>query len=84
MMAQLRRDFQWRGNVHICSWAGGQPMDHGVQLALGGARLIRALAAWPWAVRIRNEPLDRPPLGHAHSGVCRISFAGQPRSPSRA
>ena len=69
MMAQLRRDFQWRGNIHTCLWAGGQPMGTGIQLALGVARQVHARepilaqqprgvlvdAVWPWAVWDRQR-----------------------------
>jgi hypothetical protein len=43
MMAQLRIDFQGRGEVQTCSWAPVLPMVNGVLLALGLARQIRAL-----------------------------------------
>lgn len=77
MMAQLRIDFQGRGTVETFPRARVQPMGDGVQLALGGARQVRALgqvlaqqpirvfirAALSRAVRIGKEHLDREPLG---------------------
>jgi len=78
-MAQLRIDFQGRGEVETFSWARIQPMGDGVQLALGIARQVRALgqvlaqqaigvlvgAALPRAVRIGKEDPDRQPLRQA-------------------
>ena len=76
-MAQVRVDFQGRGEVETCSWARVQAMGDGVQLALGVVGQIRPLgevlaqqptgvlvgAALPGAVRIGKEDLDREPLG---------------------
>ena len=42
-MAQLRIDFQGRGNVETFSWARVQPMGDGVQLALRVARQVGTL-----------------------------------------
>ena len=78
-MAQLHIDFQWRGDVQTCSWAGVQPMANGIQLALGVVRQVRALgqvlaqqpirvlvgAVLPWAIRIGKEDPDREPLSQA-------------------
>ena len=79
MMAQVRIDFQGRGEVEAFSRARVQAMRDGVQLALGVARQVRPLgevlaqqaigvlvgAALPGAVRIGKEDLDREPLGQA-------------------
>ena len=79
MMAQLRIDFQGRGEVEAFSRARVQAMRDGVQLALGVARQVCPLgevlaqqpirvfigAALPRAVRIGKEDLDREPLGQA-------------------
>ncbi len=79
MMTQWRQDFQWRGPVETCSRSGTEARGEGVQLALGVARPVGALgpvlaqqpsgifvgAAWPRAVRIRNEDPDREPLCQA-------------------
>ena len=43
MMAQVRIDFQGRGNVETFSRACVQTMRNGVRLALGIARQVRAL-----------------------------------------
>ena len=77
MMAQLRIDFQGRGNVETFPRARVQPMRDGVQLALCVARQVGALrqvlaqqpvgvlvgAALPRAVWIGKEDLDGEPLG---------------------
>jgi len=42
-MAQLRRDFQGRGEVETCSWTCVQAMSNGVQLSLGVSRQVRSL-----------------------------------------
>ena len=43
MMAQVRIDFQGRGEIETFSWARVQAMSDGVQLALRVARQVRAL-----------------------------------------
>ena len=69
MMAQVRKDFQGRGEVQTFSRARIQAMGDGVQLALRVPRQVRALrqvlaqqpvgvllgAALPRAVRIAKE-----------------------------
>ena len=45
MMAQLRIDFQGRGEVETFPRARVQPMRDGIQLTLGRARQVRALWA---------------------------------------
>ena len=76
-MAQVRIDFQGRGEVETFPRARVQAMGDGVQLALRVARQVRALgqvlaqqpvgvfvgAALPGAVRIGEEDLDGEPLG---------------------
>ena len=76
-MAQLRIDFQGRGEIETFSGARVQPMGDDVQLALGVARQVCTLgqvlaqqavgvlvgAALPGAVRIGKEDLDRETLG---------------------
>ena len=71
-MAQMRIDFQWRGEVQTFSWARIQAMGNGVQLTLGVAREGRAFgqvltqqsirvfirAALPRAVGISKEHLN--------------------------
>ncbi len=78
-MAQVRIDFQRRGEVETFSRARVQAMHDGVQLALGVAQQVRLLgevlahqaigvlvgAALPGAVRIGKEDLDLEPLGQA-------------------
>ena len=73
----MRRAFQGRGTVETCSRARSEAMGHGIQRALGVARPVRALgqglaqqasrilvgAAWPGAVRIGTDALDRQSLG---------------------
>jgi len=75
-MAQLRIDFQGRGEVETLPWAHVQPIGNGVQLPLGVGRQIRALrqvlaqqpvgilvgSALPGTMRIGKKDLDRKPL----------------------
>ena len=79
MMAQVRIDFQGRGEVEAFSWPRIQAMGNGIQLALRVARQVRALgqvlaqqpihilvgAALPRTMRIGKEHADREPLGQA-------------------
>jgi len=90
-MAQLRIDFQGRGEVETFSWARVQPLGNSVQLALGVARQVSALgqvlvqqaigvlvgAALPWAVGIRKEHPDRESLGHLFPTIIGQRFAQQ-------
>jgi len=76
-MAQVRRDFQGRGEVQTFSRARVQAMGDGVQLALCVARQIRPLgqilaqqpigvlvgASLPGTMRIRKEDADGQSLG---------------------
>jgi len=76
-MAQVRIDFQGRGEVETFSRARVQATGEGVQLARGVARQIRPLGqvlaqqprrvlagtALPGAMRIGKEDLDLEPLG---------------------
>ena len=61
MMAQLRIDFQGRGNVETLPRACVQAMRDGVQLALGVARQVGALGeeladeTVPVLVRARDD-----------------------------
>mgnify|MGYP001574683892 CR=1 FL=1 len=78
-MAQVRKDFQGRGEVQTFSRARIQAMGDGVQLALRVPRQVRALrqvlaqqpvgvllgAALPRAVRIGKEHSDVEPLRQA-------------------
>jgi hypothetical protein len=57
MMAQVRIDFQGRGEVKTFSWARVQTMSNGVQLALGVARQVRALGC---ASRVHAEAAEHP------------------------
>ena len=79
MRAQVRRDFQGRGNVEAFSGTRVEAMDDGVQLTLRVPRPVRALrhvlaqqpvgilvaTALPRALRIGKEDLDREPLCQA-------------------
>ena len=76
-MTQVRKDFQGCGEVQAFPGARVEAMGDGIQLALGIARQVRALGqvlaqqavgvlvgpAWPGAVRIGEDELDREPLG---------------------
>lgn len=76
-MTQLRKGFQWRGEVETFPRARVKAMSDGVQLALRVAQQVRALgqvlaqqamrilvdATLPGAVQIGKEYLDREPLG---------------------
>jgi hypothetical protein len=78
-MAQVRIDFQGRGEVETCSRARVEAMRDGVQRALGVARQVHALgqvlaqqamgvlvgAALPRAVRIGKAHPGRESLGQA-------------------
>ena len=78
-MAQLRIDFQGRGEVETLSRARVQAVGDGVQLALRVARQVRPLGQvltqqpirvlvgppLPGAMRIRKEHPDRKPLRQA-------------------
>ena len=77
MMAQVRIDFQGRGEVEAFSGSRVQAMRDGAQLALRVSRQVHPLgevlaqqpvrvfigAALPRAVRFSKEDLDREPLG---------------------
>lgn len=52
-----------RSHMFVVGWSADGPRR---ATRAGWSPPVRALAAWPRAVRIRSEPLDRPPLGHAH------------------
>jgi hypothetical protein len=79
MMAQLRIDFQGRGEVQTFSWARVEAVRDRVQLVLRVARQIGALgqvlaqqtlrvfvgATLPRAIQSRKEDPDREPLGQA-------------------